>query len=68
MLDKLWKNNTQKLTKEDVLWCYQNLLSREPESEAIVQTHLLNKSFKELVQVFVSSQEFMQKRKRPVVS
>jgi SAM-dependent methyltransferase len=49
-------------SREDVLWCYRELLEREPESEEAVRSHLTNKSFRQLVEVITSSAEYRQKR------
>lgn len=46
------------VSREDVLWCYRNLLGREPESEAAVQSHLHFRSFRALVRHVVASPEY----------
>lgn len=46
------------VTRDEVLWCYRQLLGREPESDAAVQAHLGAADFKTLVQGFVASPEF----------
>jgi SAM-dependent methyltransferase len=45
------------VTREDVLWCYRNILRREPESEAAITPHLLHKSFRSLAESFANSDE-----------
>ena len=54
------------VSREEVLWCYRNLLKRNPESEAALNSHLGNKSFRQLVEGFVRSPEFADKT-RPSV-
>ena len=54
------------VSREEVLWCYRNLLKRNPESEAALKSHLGNKSFRQLVEGFVRSPEFADKT-RPSV-
>lgn len=46
------------VTRDDVLWCYRTFLSREPESEAVVENHLKARDLRGLVQGFVTSAEF----------
>jgi 2-polyprenyl-3-methyl-5-hydroxy-6-metoxy-1,4-benzoquinol methylase len=46
------------VTREDVIWCYQNLLGRNAESEAAINSHLVVESVKDLVVFFVHSAEF----------
>jgi SAM-dependent methyltransferase len=50
------------VSNEEILWCYRNLLAREPESEEAVRTHVGNRNFKKLVEGFVTSTEFAGKR------
>ena len=52
------------ISREEVLWCYRNLLGREPESDATVRSHLDSTSFRALVKAFVRSPEFMGKQAR----
>jgi SAM-dependent methyltransferase len=47
------------VTKEDVVWCYQNLLEREPESAEVVAAHLEKRDFKQLIMGFLDSKEFL---------
>lgn len=47
-----------KISREEVVWCYQHLLGRPPESEAAIRSHLGHKGFKQMVDCFVSSPEF----------
>jgi SAM-dependent methyltransferase len=47
------------VSRDEILWCYRNLLGREPESEAVVNTHLRTRDFRHLVLSFVRSQEFI---------
>jgi SAM-dependent methyltransferase len=44
--------------RDDVIWCYQNLLGREAESEAAITSHLSHKSFRALVESFTDGSEF----------
>ncbi len=51
------------VTREDVVWCYQTFFDREPESETPVEHHMRNTfDWKALVQVFLASAEYQQKR------
>jgi sulfatase maturation enzyme AslB (radical SAM superfamily) len=54
---KIW-NIGQAVTREEVIWCYQTLLGREPESEDAILPHLESGSFKSLVRSFVSTSEY----------
>lgn len=54
------------VSREEILWCYRNLLKRDPESETALSSHLGNKGFRQLVEGFVRSPEFVDKT-RPVV-
>lgn len=47
-----------KVTVDDVIWCYQNLLGRDPESDAVVRAHQNHNDFRSLVQGFVASPEY----------
>lgn len=58
---KLWLTGPSP-SRDDVLWCYRELLGREPESEEAVRSHLTSKSFRQLVGVITSSAEFRQKQ------
>jgi len=49
---------------DDVRWCYQHILGREPESDSAINDHLKTKNFKSLVRNFVSSKEFLDKNLR----
>ena len=55
---KIW-NIGQAVTREEVIWCYQTLLGREPESEDAVLPHLESGSFKSLVRSFVGTPEYV---------
>jgi FkbM family methyltransferase len=46
------------VSRDDVVWCYRNLLGREPESEMVIDWHSRNRSFRGLVEQFVMSAEF----------
>ena len=46
------------VTREQVQWCYRVLLEREPESEEVVLSHLLNPDIESLILVFVNAPEF----------
>jgi SAM-dependent methyltransferase len=48
-------------TREEILWCYRNLLGREPESDAAVASHSGNKNFQDLVEGFIRSPEFAER-------
>lgn len=52
-------NRSVGVTPEDVTWCYQQLLGREPESDAMVRAHLITPDFKQLVLGFVGCPEFL---------
>lgn len=66
-LGKLWPKTKKKtlvgngVSSEDVAWCYRNLLEREPESDETIKAHRHTSNFKELVALFVGSQEFRSK-------
>lgn len=46
------------VTTQDVLWCYRQLLGREPESDAAVASHLGHRDFRALVECFVECEEY----------
>lgn len=47
------------VAREDVIWCYQTLLKREPESEEVVKLHIQrNSNFRDLVLSFIACEEF----------
>lgn len=46
------------VSRDDVVWCYRELLRREPESEDAILAHSRFFSFKALVQCFVNSPEY----------
>ena len=48
----------KKVTKADVVWCYETLLHRNPESELVIAEKLKCRSFRDLVAEFVRSPEF----------
>lgn len=52
------------VTRDDVLWCYRTLLEREPESEGVVRQHMLCRDFRTLAQAFVTSEEFVVRKRR----
>lgn len=52
----------QTVSKEEVVWCYRNLLRREPESDEVVLAHCKARDFKDLVERFVRSTEFSGQR------
>jgi FkbM family methyltransferase len=52
------------LTRRDVIYCYQAILGREPESEDVVKHHLKTSNFRDLRKTFLNSQEFMGKFQR----
>jgi SAM-dependent methyltransferase len=47
------------ITREDVIDCYKRILGRQPESEDVIRTHLRNGNYRRLVEVFLSSPEFV---------
>ena len=53
------------VTEDDVVWCYRNILQREPESQSAVKRHLPVKDFRELMLNFIASAEFRGKRTVP---
>jgi FkbM family methyltransferase len=46
------------VSRDDVIWCYRNLLGREPESDMVIDWHSQFKSFRSLLEQFVQSEEF----------
>jgi SAM-dependent methyltransferase len=48
--------------RDDVIWCYQNLLGREAESEAAITSHLSHQSFRSLVESFTDGDEFARRQ------
>jgi hypothetical protein len=50
--------NSEFVSRDDVVWCYRNLLGREPESEMAIDWHCRNESFRGMVEQFVTSAEF----------
>jgi acetyltransferase-like isoleucine patch superfamily enzyme len=55
---KLFGTTSQLVTREEIVWCYRNLLGREPESEEAIFAHVNCKNFKDLVAAFTGSAEF----------
>jgi acetyltransferase-like isoleucine patch superfamily enzyme len=50
-------------TREEVIWCYRNLLQREPESEEAIISHLdCGRSFEQVIEVFMNSSEFINRK------
>ncbi len=49
------------VSRDEIIWCYRTLLGREPESESCILANAKSKSFKDLVECFVSSPEFVAK-------
>jgi SAM-dependent methyltransferase len=47
------------ISREDVIWCYKHLLGREVESNEVIDAHLAAGTLKQLVEIFVGSQEFI---------
>jgi acetyltransferase-like isoleucine patch superfamily enzyme len=60
---KLFGTTSQLVTREEIVWCYRNLLGREPESEEAIFAHAQCKSFKDLVAAFTGSAEFLARAK-----
>jgi SAM-dependent methyltransferase len=55
--------HTDKITSDDVVWCYRSILGREPESPQVVQRHLAQtKDFRSMVLKFINSLEYQQKK------
>lgn len=52
------------LSRDDVVWAYQQFLGREPESEEAIAGHLHLPSQRALVQVFLESPEYLQRQQR----
>src|SRR3954470_17913524 len=51
------------VTNEDVVWCYQSILGRDPESEQAIQRHISKEEdFRSLVLGFINSSEYLQKK------
>lgn len=46
------------VSRDQIVWCYRNLLHREPESEAAIQSHSRVPDMKSLVASFVQSREY----------
>jgi SAM-dependent methyltransferase len=46
------------VTRDDVEWCYRNLLGRPPESDDVVRFHMTTQDFRGLVRAFAASAEF----------
>lgn len=58
------KEKAIQMSVDEVIWCYRNLLGREPESMEVVQRYAANANdFRDLVLMFLNSKEYMQKRK-----
>lgn len=47
--------------RDQVIWCYRNILGREPESEDVIQAHRKAPSFGQLVKSMIQSREFRAK-------
>ena len=47
------------VSRDDILWCYQNILERQPESDGTIDGHLSTPDFRQLVLNFLSSQEYI---------
>jgi SAM-dependent methyltransferase len=50
------------VSRDDVVWCYRNLLRREPESERAIAAHSRFVSFRSLVKTMVGSPEYAGQR------
>ena len=46
------------VTRADVVWCYEKILGRSPESEAVIEAQSHWPDTKQLVLAFVNSDEF----------
>ena len=54
-----WKIGVlDKVSRQDVLDCYQDFLGRPPESEEVIQVHLRQPNFRRLVKTLLSCEEF----------
>ena len=53
------------LAREDVVWCYEKLFQRPPESAKVIEEKLRHRTFKRLVQDIASSDEFRGKQELP---
>lgn len=53
------------ISRDDVVWAYRMFLSREPESELAIESHLLHHNREHLRQAMLTSPEFAQKTKLP---
>jgi acetyltransferase-like isoleucine patch superfamily enzyme len=51
------------VTREEICWCYRNLLGREPESEAVLASHADCKNFQELTARFLGSPEYRERKR-----
>jgi SAM-dependent methyltransferase len=52
------------VSREQIRWCYQQLLQREPESEVAVDAHLGCTDFEHLVRSITASPEYQRLRRR----
>jgi hypothetical protein len=50
-------NINTRVTREDILWCYRNILKRPPEDEDAITPHLKHKTFRSLAESFAQSDE-----------
>lgn len=50
------------VSRDDIVWCYQNILERQPETDGTIDGHLSTPDFRQLVLNFISSQEFIARR------
>jgi SAM-dependent methyltransferase len=46
------------VTRDDVIWCYRQMLGRTPESESVIASHTNTSDLKSLVSTFLQSDEF----------
>lgn len=53
------------ITRDDVIWCYNHILKRSPESENVIQYFLNEKDFRTLCEMFIKSDEFQNQMKAP---
>lgn len=57
------RDQKARATREQVIWCYQSILGRQPEDDAVVQQWVkTNKGFASMVKMFIDSAEFQQIR------
>lgn len=62
-------NNKKDFVIDDIRWCYQTILGREPESERVlIEKFEHHDNFKSLVRDFLKSSEFLSARKENLIT